>query len=231
MNFEEVVRARRSIRKFKPEHFPDDKVQKSLELAVLAPNSSNTQTWDFYWVKSADKKSKLVEACLSQSAARTASHLVVATASSKKWKRAQVPLVKWTQEIKAPTQVIQYYQKLIPFVYTSGLFNFFAPLKWLTFNITGLFKPMMRTPVTNRDLQEVAIKSAALACENFVLSITNLGGATCMMEGFDECRVKKVLGLNGSIRVVMVIAVGYEGERGTWGPQFRLPIEEVIHSV
>ncbi|MBY0553000.1 nitroreductase family protein [bacterium] len=229
MDFENTVRKRRSIRKFTDQIFPEEQLMKAFELAVLAPNSSNIQTWDFHWVKSPEKKAKLVEACLSQSAARTASHLIVATADSSNWKRSQNPLIQWVRSVSAPKQVIAYYEKVVPFSYRSGFFNLLAPFKWIIFNSVGLFRPMMRKPVTARDIQEVAIKSCALACENFVLSITSLGGATCMMEGFDEVRVKRLLKLGRSSRVVMVIAVGYEGERGTWGPQFRLPLNEVVH--
>jgi nitroreductase len=226
LDFETVVRKRRSIRKFNEQEFPAEYVQKALELAILAPNSSNIQSWDFHWVESKDKKEKLIQACLNQSAARTASHLLVATANSKKWKRSQTELIRWTRDVGAPAQVISYYEKLIPFVYSAGLLS---PVKWILFNCVGLFKPMMRKPVTSKDLQEVAIKSSALACENFVLAITAQGGATCMMEGFDEYRVKNILNLTWSERVVMVIAVGYESELGTWGPQFRLPLDTVVH--
>lgn len=229
MDFETVIRKRRSIRRFKQEHFPDEFVEKSLELALLAPNSSNTQVWDFHWVKTSEIKQKIVSACLSQSAARTASHLIVATTQVSNWKRSQGPLINWVKSVKAPQQVILYYEKLIPFYYTAGILNFFAPLKWLIYNTVGLFRPIIRKPITSRDLEEVGIKSCALACENFVLAITSMGGATCMMEGFDEFRVKRTLKLPCSSRVVMVIGVGYEQEKGTWGPQFRLPSHLVIH--
>ncbi|MGZ3690415.1 MAG: nitroreductase family protein [Pseudobdellovibrio sp.] len=229
MLFDEVVAKRRSIRRFTAQKFEDEKIEKALKQALLAPNSSNVQNWDFHWVKSEDKKSKLVEACLSQSAARTASQLIVATVEVGKWRRSQKPLIDWVRSVNAPKQVILYYEKLIPALYMTGYFNIFSPFKWLIYNITGLFRPITRGPVTNRDLQEVAIKSSALACENFVLAITAQGGSTCMMEGFDEVRVRKLLKLSCQTRVVMVIAVGYESEKGTWGPQFRLPYEQVVH--
>ncbi len=229
MDFFDAVKKRRSIRRFKTEVFPDEVIEKAFEAAVLAPNSSNTQTWDFHWVKTEEKKKKLIYACMDQSAARTASHLIVATIGTNKWKRSQLPLVGWVQSITAPKKVILYYEKLLPFIYTVGFFNILAPLRWLFFNITNIFKPIMRGPCTNRDLQEIAIKSSALACENFVLAISAQGGATCMMEGFDEWRVKRLLNLGWNERVVMVIGVGYESERGTWGPQFRLPISAIVH--
>ena len=56
MDFFEVVAKRRSIRKFTDEPISDDMIAKALDAAVLAPNSSNVQTWNFYWVKSPDKK-------------------------------------------------------------------------------------------------------------------------------------------------------------------------------
>lgn len=229
MEFEEVIKKRRSIRRFKPDHFPDEQIKKALEFAILAPNSSNTQTWDFHWIKSPNKKNIVVEACLNQSAARTASHLIVVTANPSHWRRSQKPLIDWVKSVNAPKPIVFYYERLVPFTYRSGLFNFLAPLKWLIYNIVGLFRPMARVPVTSRDISEVAVKSAALACENFVLGITSLGGATCMMEGFDHVRLKRALKLSRSTKVVMVIGVGHEAEKGTWGPQFRLPIEQVVH--
>lgn len=231
MELELAIKKRRSIRRFTEQKFPDALVQKAFELAVLAPNSSNIQNWKFHWVKSDVIKKKMAEACLNQSAARTASHLVVASIDVKAWKKSNPFLIDWVKSSQAPKQVVSYYEKLIPFVYTTGIFNILAPVKWLMFNAVGLFKPMMRRPTTHRDLQEVAIKSSALACENFVLSVTASGGATCMMEGFDECRVKKILGLDYSARIVMVIAVGFEAENGTWGAQYRLPMEHVLHVI
>jgi nitroreductase len=229
MDFFEAVKRRRSIRKFKPEPFPEERILKALEAAVLAPNSSNTQTWDFHWVQRPEMKQKLVEACLSQSAARTAAELIVVTADPALWRRSQKPLVDWVEGVNAPSVVKLYYRKLIPVTYRWGYFNSWALFKWIGANFAALFRPMTRGPNTRRDLQEVAIKSAALAAENFVLAITAQGGATCMMEGFDEWRVRRLLRLPGSARVVMVIGVGFEGERGTWGPQFRLPLDQVVH--
>jgi nitroreductase len=114
-------------------------------------------------------------------------------------------------------------------MYRWGLFNSMALVKFpLTF-FPGLFRPMMRPALTKRSVQEVAVKSAALAAENFMLAVAAQGGATCPMEGFDEWRLKRYLKLSCSARIVMVISIGYAAEKGLWGPQFRLPLEEVVH--
>jgi nitroreductase len=231
MDLFEAITKRRSIRKFKNEDYPIENVEKALRSALLAPNSSNTQTWNFFWITSKEIKEKIIPICLDQSAARTASQFVVVTADPKLWKRSQKPLIKWVEDCQAPKSVKMYYEKLIPLTYRWGLFNSLGFLKWLAASLVGIFRPMMRGPFTKVQIQEVAIKSAALAAENFVLAITAQGGATCMMEGFDECRLKKLLKMSSTSRVLMVIAIGYEGERGTWGPQFRLPFEEVVQRI
>ncbi len=206
-------------------------MKKAFEAAVLAPNSSNVQTWNFFWVRNPEKKAKLVEYCLSQSAARTAKELVVVTADPANWRRSQNPLLAWVEKANAPKPVHIYYKTLIPAIYGGGLFRLLAPLKWLGFFLTGLIRPMQRGPVSLRDLQEVCIKSAALAAENLVLALVAQGYATCMMEGFDEWRVRRLLKLGRTERVLMVIGIGREGDRSTWGPQYRLPLEQVVHEV
>ena len=231
MDYFEAVTKRRSIRKYTDEKIPEEVMQKAFDAAILAPNSSNTQTWDFYWVKSEENKKKLVEYCLSQSAARTAQELVVITCNPSNWKRSQKPLIHWVESVNAPKMVQTYYKKLIPYTYRWGLLNSWGYLKAVMTNAAGLVRPVPRGPNTLAELQMVAVKSAALAAENFVLAISAQGFSTCMMEGFDERRVKKLLKLPCSARAVMVISIGRESDRATWGPQFRLPKSDVLHIV
>jgi nitroreductase len=231
LDFFTTIEKRRSIRRFTEKPVPADVIEKALYAATMAPNSSNTQTWDFYWVRSPEPKAKLVQACLSQAAARNAQELVVVVASPKTWKRSQPVLTKWVKSINAPKSVILYYEKLIPGMYRWGFLNSFGIVKKVILNLIGIFRPIVRGPSTRSEIQEVAIKSAALAAENFVLAISAQGFSSCMMEGFDECRVSKLLKLRCSDRVVMVISVGEEATDGTWGPRFRLPIEQVVHQI
>lgn len=231
MDIFETINKRRSIRRYTNKTVPSEVITKALEAAILAPNSSNAQTWDFYWVKSEDNKKKLIKYCLNQSAARTAAELIVVVASPKSWKRSQPELVEYTKSIQAPKQVQLYYKKLIPMMYRWGFLNSIGILKKVIFFVVGIFRPIVRGPAMRSEIQEVCIKSAALASENFVLAITAQGYATCMMEGFDEKRVKNLLALKCSDRAVMVISVGEESENGTWGPRFRMDSKKVIHIV
>ena len=56
-NFDEIIEKRRSNRRFDPEvKVPDEVIKRSLERAILSPNSSNMQLWEFYWIKSQEEK-------------------------------------------------------------------------------------------------------------------------------------------------------------------------------
>ena len=228
MEFFEAVHKRRSVREYSNKPVPRDVMIKAFEAAQLSPNSSNMQTWGFYWVKSDDKKTKLVEACLNQNSAKTAQELVVAVAHRGMWKQNAKEMARRLKEQGADEKVILYYDKLMPFTY--GL-SFLAPIKWLIFNGLGLFRPMIRRPYSSRDVDEVCIKSTALACENFMLAVSAQNFDTCPMEGFDESRVKKILGLKCSSRVVMVISVGERVEKGIWGKQIRFPFDTFMKEV
>lgn len=231
MDFFDAVKARRSIRKFTEKSIPNEVVERALEAALVAPNSSNTQTWDFYRVQSEGKKTELIRACMNQAAARSARELLVAVADPKRWKRSVPRILETLDRTNAPKSARLYYTKLIPFVYNWGPLNSLGVVKSLIASVTGVFRPIPRGPNTKRDNQEVAIKSCALACENFVLAMAAQGYATCMMEGFDEVRVKRLLRLSPSARVVMVIAMGEEAPGGRWGEQIRVLKEEVVHLV
>jgi nitroreductase len=231
MDFFEAVSKRISVRRFLPEAVPEAVIDKALDAALLAPNSSNAQLWDFYWVRQAETKAKLVHFCLDQSAARTASDLLVVSCDPKKWKRSQPELLKYVQECRAPKGVHAYYAKLMPAMYRWGFFNSLGLLKYFLTQILGLFRPIPRGPNFRFEVECVALKSACLAAENFVLAIAAQGYATCMMEGFDESRVKRLLRLSRTSRIAMVIAIGKEKVPGSWGPRFRLPRESVVHRI
>jgi nitroreductase len=143
------------------------------------------------------------------------------------WKISQKAILQ-NLGIEAPAVATNYYQKLMSLLYS---WRFLAPFKWLIFNTVGLWRPIPRHPWSARDIQEVCIKSAALAAENFMLAIAAQSFDTCPMEGFDECRVKKLLGLGRWARVVMVVSVGERHPKGLWGERFRLSNEITIKKV
>lgn len=61
MEFDEVVRTRRSIRKFSPADVPEELLNALIDCARRAPSSMNGQPWYFIVVRSAGTKRRLAE--------------------------------------------------------------------------------------------------------------------------------------------------------------------------
>lgn len=166
---------------------------------------------------------------MGQGAARTAAELIVCVARTDTFRRNARRLLALMSAHAAPSRsTLQYYEKLVPILYTTGPFSVLAPIKWLLLNAVGLFRPIVRGPVGQGGRLVWAIKSASLACENLMLALRATGYDSCPMEGFDERRVKRLLRLGRGAHVVMVIGAGRRAKGGVYGPQFRLPLEEFV---
>ncbi len=232
MEFFEAVKARRSVRIFKPVAVPDAVIEKAIDAALIAPNSSNMQTWEFYRVKTEEVKAKLVKACFSQPAAATAAELVVVVCRLDTWKRNQQLMIDHLLKLgEKGKSGLAYYRKVVPVVYTLGPLGILGPLKCLAFAIMGWFRPSPRVPSSRQQLFTLLHKSTALACENLMLSIAAQGYASCPMEGFDELRVKKLLGLGRDAQICMIIGIGEGDEKGIYGPQLRFDRQLFVFKV
>jgi nitroreductase len=232
LDFFEAVEKRRSVRRFLNEPVPSPVITKAIDAALLAPNSSNLQPWEFYWVKTPAAKAKLVDACLSQPAAATASELIVAVSRVDTWRKHRQHVVTDIEKAgKMPSSVQIYYSKIIPLSYIQDPFGVLALMKWILFNAVGLFRSAPRGPIGRRDLFEIVTKTTALACENLMLAITAQGYASCPMEGFDESRVRRLLKLNRHCHVVMVIGIGQPDSAGIFGERSRVARDMVVHEV
>ena len=228
--FIKVVESRRSVRVYDETPIPEEIVNKCLDLALLAPNSSNLQPWEFHWVKSPEKKEKIVEACFSQPAAKTASEIIVAVARTKTWKKnaEQMVQVLESQDKEVPQAALDYYKRLAPFVYTQGPFGILGFLKRIAFFFIGFFKVLPREPVSHAHMKTWAVKSTALACQNLMLAFRAFGYDTCPMEGLDSKRVKKILKLSRDSVITMAISAGKRSDKGVYGAQVRFPREQFI---
>ena len=91
-----------------------------LELALLAPTSSNLQCWEFYWVKNPDKKKKLIDYCLGQPAAKTAQELIVCVARPDNWQLNTEIMLDMVKDKELPKAVSTYYKKIVPLAYMRG---------------------------------------------------------------------------------------------------------------
>lgn len=221
--FDKVVRSRRSVRAFTDEPVPDGIMRQCLDLALLAPNSSNLQPWEFYWVKDPVRKAELVRLCLGQPAAATAQELIVCVARLDTWRRNSALMIEMLEasEVELPEAVMTYYKKVVPLAYGHGPFYLFGPLKKLAASIVALTQPMPRGPSSKSDMRVWAHKSTALACENLMLSLRAFGFDSCPIEGLDSRRVQKLLKLPRAAEICMVVSAGKRAHNGVYGQQLR----------
>ncbi|MDH5414711.1 MAG: nitroreductase family protein, partial [Flavobacteriaceae bacterium] len=133
--FQKVIESRRSVRIFTEEAIPNNIMNRCLDNALLAPNSSNLQPWEFYWVKSEDKKQVLVHACMNQLAAKTAQELIVCVARMDQWRNRQKDILDlFSKSEKSISQgAWTYYRKIVPFAYTQGWFSLIGFFKKFVF--------------------------------------------------------------------------------------------------
>lgn len=222
--FTELVANRRSCRVYTDEKIPEEIMHKCLDLALLAPNSSNMQPWEFYWVRSEDKREKLNTFCLDQSTVKTAAEMIVVVARRDTWKRNSKLMLDAfeKQEAKVPKSAIQYYSKIAPMAYRQGFLGWFGVVKRVMFSLISLRRPMVRQPKSISDMRVWSNKSTALACENLMLAFRAYGYDTCPIEGLDHRRVRRMLNVPyGKGEVCMAISVGKRADHGIYGPRIR----------
>ncbi len=65
MDVKEAIKSRRSIRKYKDELVPQDRLATLLEMARLAPSAGNRQPWEFIVVRDKKVIKRIAEGCRS----------------------------------------------------------------------------------------------------------------------------------------------------------------------
>lgn len=220
--FHALVKSRRSVRIYTADPVPEAVVHRVQEAALLAPTSSNLQTTEIHWVRSAEKKAQLVEACMGQPAAATAPELFVVVARPDLWQRNNDWMIAHLKSNPdTPERALQYFTKITQLVYTQGPMGILRPFKWLWFTLRGLRTATPREPIHRGHMRTWAHKTAALAAAHFMLGMRAEGYDTCPMEGMDSRRVKRILGLPSGAGITMVISAGRRAEGGVYGPRFR----------
>lgn len=240
MTLEEIINYRRSVRHYKDLPIDSEKVRQCIELATLAPNSSNMQLWEFYHITSPEILKELSVVCLNQESATTAQQMVIfVTRQDLYRKRAKKMIELETQNVlknsleeKQEKRIKRwqlYYGKVMPFLY-SHFMGIPGIVRKALVNIIGLFRPITYQ-VSENDIRVVVHKTCALAAQTFMLAMANESYDTCPMEGFDSRKVKRILNLPLGAEINMVVSCGIRDERGVWGDRMRVPFDEVYHSI
>ena len=151
----EAIQYRRSVRVYDPEKkILTSAVKACLKNAVLAPNSSNMQLWEFYHITSKDIIGSIAPMCFNQNAAKTAQQLVVVVVRKDLWKQRAKANLRYLDSVFGANNpkskqssrekvARNYYNNIIPFAYADVL-GLLGWLKFVMVTIVGIFRPIYR---------------------------------------------------------------------------------------
>jgi nitroreductase len=201
MDVSDAIRTRRSIRKFKPDPIPEEKIKRLLESARLAPSGTNTQPWRFIVVRDDDTKIKLQKAAHNQRHVKRAPVIIVCCADLKAFKEFPARVDELIESGALPERTRDVF---IPYL-----------------------KKGMDT-VTKDALMVAAAANVAIAVEHIVLQAVEIGLGTCWIRWYEDEEVKEILDMPEHIEVMALLPVGIPDEDPS--PRPRLSLDKIVFS-
>lgn len=181
MKLMEIIKGRRSVRKFTQEPVPDDVIQKLMEAARWAPTPSNLQGTKFVVVKNQDINRELANAV------REVLDNIEAYSLSGEMKSYFKKARRFfTNFDMAPVVIYVAYKQRQPFIHTIP--------GWPIFSESMIAE----------------VSGAAAAVQNILLMAHSLGYGSCWMTGplLAEHEIARVLGLDRNHKLAAVIPIG-----------------------
>jgi nitroreductase len=208
----EAIRSRRSIRVFEDKPIPEPLLRAVLEDAIWAPSSMNMQPYRWYVAQTPSMREKLAICLNNQSAATTAPVLCVNVACWGDWPQTSQEFLAWA----------------------LGHPGFSEEQKEAYVRKMAMLSSAFQMP--QEELRVWATKSAALSCENLMLSASARGISSCPLEGGwgpeALLRAGELLGLETETqRVIMVVALGYRSPQYVEIPTWRREFSKLVHFI
>ncbi len=200
MDVSEVIKRRRSIRRFKPDPIPDEKIKLLLESARLAPSGTNTQPWRFIVVKDDNTKKKLRKASHNQRHIKNAPVIIVCCADLNAFKEFPERVDELIESGALPERTREVF---IPYL-----------------------KRGMST-ATRDTLMVAAAANVAIAIEHIVLQAVEIGLGTCWVRWYQDDNVKEILDIPDHVEVMALLPVGIPDEDPVSRP--RLNLDEIVY--
>lgn len=208
--FSELIKTRRSIRKFQDKPVPEDLLVKALELATWAPNGGNKQMWRFYIVTNKELIQKMGDAVMSKT------ELIASWPEAKQFGET---LARWRQTSDffrgAPVCI-------------AVLMGKYSSVADQILRARGETDPIAREIRSYRETGKSSLQSAAAAITYICLFLHYFGLGTTWMAGPLQAKkeIEQLLKVPPECDFVGLIPVGYAAEAPEARP--RKPIEDVI---
>lgn len=197
---------RYATKKMNGNSVPEEKVERIIEAARLAPTSSGLQPFKIFLITDPDLKAKIQPIAYGQTQIVDGSHLLVFAA----WD-------KFTQER------------------IDAVFDYSNTERGLPLNTTDEYKANLSGMLLNLPIAAqaaLAAKQAYIAFGTAIVAAAMEQVDATPMEGFDKDQLDALLGLNDlGLKSTTILALGYRDEANDWlvnMKKVRTPMEEFV---
>ncbi len=207
---EELIKTRRSIRKFQDKPVPEELILKAIELATWAPNGGNYQPWRFLIITNKDLISKIADAV-----------------------KAKTELMASWPEAAQFGEIVARWRKTSDFfrqapVCVAVLMSKYASIADQILKARGEQDPLAAEIISYRQIGNSTLQSIAAFVSYFLLLLHYFGLGACWMAGPLQAKkeIEEILHVPPGWNFVNLIPVGYAAET----PRIpeRKPLTEVI---
>jgi nitroreductase len=184
-----VIRARRSVRHYRPDPVPAPLLRELTDLALEAPSSFNLQARSIVVVQSEEGRAALTRATGGQPHPQEAPVMLVFVGESAAWREDRGDIWDAARERGA----------------WSDRFAAASPEDVRLFH----------EDLSRRGLErEYAVKDAMIAASFLMIAAQAAGLATSPMNGWEEGEVKKAIGIDGrdDLHIALLMPLGYPAE-------------------
>jgi nitroreductase len=207
-SFLELVKRRRSIRRFKPDPIPDEYVDKIIEAARWAPSGFNSQPWEFVVIKDKQLKDDIIRIIRPPR-----------PAGASGFSKLEDMCEPWMRQKRQPW--------LDPEMEYQN-----APVLILLFGDT---RTQLGLPMVVRCdphiKQSIYLSSLANAFLYMHLAATTLGLASQWVSSvaspYNHCLLKNLLHIPNEMEVYDMIALGYPAYKSR--PKLMRPLDKMVH--
>ncbi|MFI6869785.1 nitroreductase family protein [Nocardia sp. NPDC050406] len=190
MSVATAIRTRRTVRHYLPTEVSSAHLDMLMELAMEAPSSWNLQDRSIVMITDPEVREGITWATGGQPQPREAPVMLAFVAEPRAWEQDRSDIYDLARANQA----------------------------WNDEFITGFSaaSTLFQRDLADRDLlREYAVKDAMIAATYVMLAATELGLATSPMNGWDETKVKKVLGIEhrDDLAIALLMSLGYPAEQ------------------
>lgn len=198
--FLDVIKGRRSVREYDPTvKISSEEMTEILELATLAPSSSNLQPWRFLVIDKPELKQKLLPIAFNQQQVVEASAVIAVLGDVESYKKAEKIYGQAVEAGFMPEDTAKSFVER-----TVGMYSSLPP----------------------EVARQIVYTDGGLISMQLMLVARAKGYDTVPMGGYNQAKFVEAFGISEQYVPVMLIAIGKAAKPGH--PTTRLPMKDVV---